>query len=303
MRSSSTAGRRSTRTAHCPGWISTDHGSSSASFAASAGGLGKLRGGCQPLAASGSRISSSAASGAKTECSWRREAKRQRVPRASLRAEKSSQHCGSCAKMALPEGSSDTGAAASCTTWPQSSSALGPATAACSPCRWTSMGEACDASTTTGLAATGARDPPGSGRLCHRLCRRLKALSMPPDPAGGAKAASSEATAAPPHSSRPRPLEAADAAKAARRLSCPALRLPGAGADAAALPSSRGRTVPASSVPWAFGTSPSENTPPAASSTSSYWSVSACCAPPSQRFAVPLSAWAPVPAPAGGPSS
>mmetsp|Transcript_74846 Transcript_74846/g.241990 ORF Transcript_74846/g.241990 Transcript_74846/m.241990 type:complete len:278 (-) Transcript_74846:423-1256(-) len=103
IRASRTPGRRSTRTSPRVGCSCTTQGSISARRAFSRASARRLRCGCHSCAEEGTRSRRCGATGAKTECSCRREAKRQRVPSAPLRPVTSS-HCGgSCAQMAWPE--------------------------------------------------------------------------------------------------------------------------------------------------------------------------------------------------------
>mmetsp|Transcript_67536 Transcript_67536/g.206833 ORF Transcript_67536/g.206833 Transcript_67536/m.206833 type:complete len:220 (-) Transcript_67536:110-769(-) len=112
IRCSNTPGRTSTRTFLWPGWMCTAHGSSLARPAkpadAASLALGTCRGGCHSDAALGTCKRHSGGKFSNTECSWRREAKRHRVPMASLRSEKSSHAAGSWPKMAFPEGNNGT---------------------------------------------------------------------------------------------------------------------------------------------------------------------------------------------------
>mmetsp|Transcript_11363 Transcript_11363/g.28246 ORF Transcript_11363/g.28246 Transcript_11363/m.28246 type:complete len:417 (+) Transcript_11363:1275-2525(+) len=134
MRSKSTPGRSSTLRAFCPGCNCTSQGSSSASRAnsASVASALTLSGGCHSEAARGTCKSRPGGRGSKTECSCLREAKKQRVPRASLRPEKSSHSPGgSCPTMALPDGSSGADATSKGSASDGLPSAAGPAKISC----------------------------------------------------------------------------------------------------------------------------------------------------------------------------
>mmetsp|Transcript_54237 Transcript_54237/g.108012 ORF Transcript_54237/g.108012 Transcript_54237/m.108012 type:complete len:249 (-) Transcript_54237:234-980(-) len=188
MRASSTPGRTATRTRRPPGCRSTDQGSSSASAALPMASAGTLITGCHAPAAAGTRSCRSGGTGANTECSCRRDAKRQRVPSASLRPVKSS-HCnGNCVAMASPEANKGAEATSNGTA----SSRLAIATGCMSSfvCRLSSKpatvskqvsGTSCNLDAfKPNAASTGEADPPPSPpviAVCVALCPALHSTS------------------------------------------------------------------------------------------------------------------------------